>query len=177
MKRSIVLSSIICFALAGSAFAADTETQALTMNVSPAVVLDVTSAAITLEIVAPGSGGADPADDIDNSSYAQYTSILNSGTTRSLTAAWGGVDAAPAGCSLKLEVTSLTSGCGSAVAGGITMTASAQNIVTSIGSCATGTGATDGAQLAYTLSVDTVASLDASDDQSATVTLTLTDAS
>jgi len=177
MKRSTVVFLVTCFALVGSALATDTETQSLTMNVSPAVVLDVTSASITLEIGAPGSGGADPADDIDNSSYAQYTSILNGGTARNLTAAWGGSDAAPAGCSLKLEVGSLTAGCGSAVSGGVTITSDAQNIVTAIGSCATGIGATDGARLDYTLCVDTATSLDASDDQSATITLTLTDAS
>ncbi|MFH1313923.1 MAG: hypothetical protein ABIJ00_11960, partial [Candidatus Eisenbacteria bacterium] len=153
------------------------ETQTLNMNIPDICVLDVTSASISLDIVAPGSGGAAPGDDSDISSYAQYTSVVGSGTTRNLTAAWGGSDAAPAGCSLKLEVISLTAGCGSAVSGGITMSSSAQNIVASIGSCATGTGATDGARFAYTLSVDDATSLDASDDQSATITLTLTDAS
>jgi len=177
MKRSIIAFAVICFALAGSAFAADTATQTVNMNIADISVLDVTSASITLEIVAPGTGGATPADDTDNSSYAQYSSVVGSGTTRNLSAAWGGSDAAPAGCSLTLEVGSLTAGCGSAVSGGVTITSEAQNIVTAIGTCATGVGATDGARLDYTLSVDTATSLDASDDQSATITLTLTDAS
>jgi hypothetical protein len=102
--------------------------------------------------------------------------VVAGSTVRSITAAWGGSDAAPAGCSLTLEVTALTAGCGTQESQ-ITMSAIAQDIVTDIGSCATGTGGTDGGRLTYTLSVDDVTQLDASDDQSVTVTLTLTDAS
>jgi len=165
----------LCFALAGVSLAADTENQSITMNIGEACVLDVTSAAITLAISAPGTGGATPADATDNTSYGQYTSIVAGSAKRALSAKWGASDVAPAGCSLKLEVTSVTAGCGTA-GSQITMTATAQNIVTSIGTCATGTGATDGAQLTYTLTVDNATLLDAAGDKSATVTLTLTDA-
>lgn len=88
-----------------------------------------------------------------------------------LTANWGAGDAAPSGCDLSLEVTSLTAGCGSAVVGGITVSGTAQNIVSSIGSCATGTGGSDGAQLSYTLSVTDDTQLDCCDDQTVTITL------
>jgi len=174
---SVVLAVGLLFGLVGVAFAADIATQTVQMNVNDICVIDVTGNPGALTIVAPGTGGQIPPDDSDNSTYAQYTSVVPGSTTRTVTAAWGGSDAAPSGTSLLLEVTAVTAGCGSRAVGGITMTALAQNIITAIPSCATGTGGTDGGQLTYTLQVDDVFQLDASDDQTVTVTLTLTDAS
>jgi hypothetical protein len=175
------LSLVLCLAVlalpAAVAIAADTATQTVQMNVDDICVIDVTADPAALAIAAPGTGGQTPTGDSDNSTYAQYTSIVSGAATRSLQANWGGSDAAPAGCSLDLEVTAVTAGCGARVVGGVTLTASTQNIVTGIGSCATGTGATDGAQLTYTLNIDDSTQLDSGDDQSVTVTLTLTDAS
>jgi hypothetical protein len=175
---SVVLAVSLSFGLVGLAFAADTADQTVQMNVDEICVIDVTGNPGALTIVAPTTGGQTPPDDSDNTTYAQYTSVVSGSTVRAVTAEWDGSDAAPAGCSLALEVTAVTAGCGSRVVGGIiTMTSTAQNIITAIGSCATGTGGTDGGQLTYTLKVDNVSQLDASDDQSVTVTLTLTDAS
>jgi len=164
------------FGLVGLAFAADTATQTVQMNVNDICVIDVTGNPGALVVAAPTTGGQTPPDDIDNTTYAQYTSVVAGSTTRNVTAAWGGTDAAPVGCSLGLQVTNLTAGCGTQE-GEIEMSALAQNIITDVGSCATGTGGTDGGQLTYTLHIDDVSQLDADDDQSVTVTLTLTDAS
>jgi hypothetical protein len=174
---SVLLCAVFCFTVVGAALAADTATQTVQLNVDDICVIDVTGDPAALTIAAPAVGGQTPADATDNSTYAQYTSVVCGAAVRALTANWGAGDAAPSGCELALEVTSLTAGCGSAVAGGITMTGTAQNIVGSIGSCATGTGGTDGAQLTYTLSVTDMTQLDDCDDQTVTITLTLTDAS
>ncbi|HVP57790.1 MAG TPA: hypothetical protein VMU02_06805 [bacterium] len=174
---TIGLACALSLGLAGLVFADDTANQTVQLNVDDICVIDVTGNPGTLTIVAPGTGGQTPPNDSDNSTYAQYTSVVPGATRRTITAAWGGSDAAPSGTSLLLEVTAVTAGCGSRVVGGITMSAVAQDVVTAIPSCATGTGGTDGAQLNYTLSVDDVSQLDASDDQTVTVTLTLTDAS
>lgn len=177
--KAFCLATVAAAALLplSSAWGADTATQSVQMNVDEICVLDVTANPGALTVVAPGAGGEAPAPDTDNTTYAQYTSVVAGSTTRTLQANWGGADAAPAGCSLELEVTAVTAGCGSRVIGGIGVSAVAQNVVTAIGSCATGTGAIDGAQLTYTLNVNDADLLDASDDQTATVTLTLTDAS
>ena len=178
MKLAVLFAGLaVCAGLVDVAFAADTANQTVQMNVNDICVIDVTGNPGALTIVAPGTGGQTPADDTDNTTYAQYTSVVSGLTTRSLQAKWGGSDVAPSGCSLLLEVTAVTAGCGSRVVGGITVSSSDQDIVTAIASCATGTGATDGGQLTYTLSVDDVTQLDSADDQSATITLTLTDAS
>jgi hypothetical protein len=173
----VVLAVGLVIGLAGLAVAADTATQTVQMNVDEICVIDVTGNPAALVVAAPTTGGQTPPDDSDNTTYAQFTSVVAGSTARTLTAAWGGSDAAPAGCSLALEVTTLTASCGSRVVGGITLSSTPQNIITAIGSCATGTAGTDGGQLTYTLGVDNVTLLDASDDQSVTVTLTLTDAS
>jgi hypothetical protein len=167
----------LSFIVAGAVIAADTATQTVQLNVDDICVIDVTGDPAALTIAAPAVGGQTPADATDNSTYAQYTSVVCGAAARSLTAQWGAGDTAPSGCALSLEVTALTAGCGSAVGGGITMSGTAQPVVTSIGSCATGTGATDGAQLTYTLSVTDDTQLDSCDDQTVTITLTLTDAS
>jgi hypothetical protein len=173
----ILLFAVACLILVGAVLAADTATQTVQLNVDEICVIDVTGDPAALTIAAPAVGGQTPADATDNSTYAQYTSVVCGTAARALTANWAAGDAAPSGCELSLEVTSLTAGCGSAVVGGITVSGTAQNIVGSIGSCATGTGASDGAQLTYTLSVTDNSQLDSCDDQTVTITLTLTDAS
>jgi hypothetical protein len=174
---SILCVAVLCVFLVGTVMAADTATQTVQLNVDDICVIDVTGDPAALTIAAPAVGGQTPPDATDNSTYAQYTSVVCGAAARALTANWGAGDAAPSGCDLSLEVTSLTAGCGSAVVGGITVSGTAQNIVGSIGSCATGTGASDGAQLSYTLSVTDNSQLDSCDDQTVTITLTLTDAS
>ena len=174
---SILCCVVLPLAWFGAVLAADTATQTVQLNVDDICVIDVTGDPAALTIAAPPVGGLIPADATDNSTYAQYTSVVCGSAVRALTVNWGAGDAAPSGCELGLEVTSLTSGCGSAVAGGVTVSGTAQNVVGSIGSCATGTGGTDGAQLTYTLGVTDETQLDSCDDQTVTITLTLTDAS
>jgi hypothetical protein len=178
MKALSTLSfAVVCFLVVGPAVGADTATQTVQLNVDEICVIDVTGDPAALTLTAPATGGQSLADATENSTYAQYTSVVCGAAARALTANWGAGDAAPSGCQLALEVTSLTASCGSAVGGGITVSGTAQNIVATIGSCATGTGATDGAQLTYTLSVTDQTQLDSCDDQTVTITLTLTDAS
>jgi hypothetical protein len=155
---------------------AATSTQTVTMQVNAICVLGVTGNPSALTVSAPATGGQTPSSPSSNTTYAQYTSTVGASQTRRLTAAWGGSDAAPAGCSLKLQATpsgGTNQGTGTSQ---VTVSSTAQDIITGIRSCATGTGATSGAQLTYTLSVDTVTSLVAAETKSATITLTLTDA-
>ena len=177
MKQILRNSSFIFVVLAlaaGVAYAAtDTATQSVTMTVNEIAVVDVTGNPGTLTIVAPGSGGATPSNPTDNSTYAQYTSTRAGAFTRTITAEWGGTDAAPAGTSLKLTA---TPGAGEGTgAGQKTLSSTAQSVITGIASVATGTGGTSGAQLTYELSLDTMASLVAAESKNVTITLTLTE--
>ena len=156
--------------------ASDTASHDVTMNVTEIVLLDLNdTAAVVLNTTTPTNGGEDPIGSTDSSKLLQYTSLVPTGQTRSLTVQWGGTDAAPAGTSLSLEATSVPAGCGTA-APSVTLSSVAQPLITAIGSCATGTGA-NGAQLTFTFSVDTVTSLVVGDNKTVTLTYTLTDAS
>ena len=173
----IMLSGAVCgLGLVGLMFAAATTTQTVTMQVNAISVLAVTGNPSTLTVSAPAVGGDTPANASDNATYVQYTSTVGASNARKLTAAWGGSDAAPAGCSLKLTATPSGGTNQGSTAGQITLSSTAQDIVTTIKSCATGTGGTSGTQLTYLLSIDTMTSLVAAESKSATVTLTLTDA-
>jgi len=174
--RSLAMGVIFALGLGGLVFATSTATQTVTMQVNAICVLAVTGSPSTLTVSAPATGGQTPSNPSSNTTYAQYTSTVPASQTRKITAAWGGSDAAPAGCSLKLTATPSGGTNQGSSAGQITMSATAQDVVTTIRSCATGTSASNGAQLTYTLSVDTVTSLVASESKTATVTLTLTDA-
>jgi hypothetical protein len=82
------------------------------------------------------------------------------------------------GCSLKLQATVGSGSNEGTSAGQVTLSnESATNIVTGIGTCATGTTSTDGTKLTYTLTVDTMGSLVAAQEKHLSVTFTLTDAS
>ena len=132
----------------------------------------VTSSSVSLTIVNPVTPGNQPANPTSTSTYAQYSSTVASGVTRRITAARGAITP-PTGCELRLTATPV-SGQGTS-AGQIVLSIIAQNIVTGIGGCATGTGATNGANLAYTLQINTMTSLVANQNRSATITLTMTD--
>ena len=155
-------------------WAQDTATQTVTMQVREICVIDVTGNPSPLIIVPPSNGGDMPANPSDNTTYAQYTSVVAQGKTRSITAHWGANDSAPSGCELKLEATPAGGNQGSS-AGEITLSTTPQNIVTGIRSCATGSDSSNGAQLTYTLVIKDVESLVAGEEKTVTVTLTLTD--
>jgi hypothetical protein len=144
------------------------------MRVSEICVIDVTGNPSVLVIVPPSDGGDTPANPSDSSTYAQYTSVVASGKTRSITAQWAAGDAAPSGCVLQLQAQPAGGNQGTS-AGTITLSSTPQNIVTGIGSCATGRGSTQGARLTYTLVINDVESLVAGEEKTVTVTLTLTD--
>jgi hypothetical protein len=174
----VCLLSVICVSVTYAA--SDTATHDVTMNVNEIVLIDINNTgALTLSTTAPGNGGEDPTGQTDSTSkLLQYTSLVAGGASRNISVAWSGAldGACPAGTHLEAEAISIPGSCGSAVAGGVTVSGSDQNIITGIGSCATGTGA-NGAQMEYRFVVDTVSSLVVGDSTSVRLVFTLTDAS
>ena len=172
--KSIVFFSTAALFIFGLALATDTSTHDVTMQISSMCAIDVAGGNITLTVTAPTTGGQTPSNPTDNTTYLQYTSTVPSAQSRALSAKWGASDAAPGGCSLKLQASPQA---GEGTGGSqITLSDTAQDIITAISNCATGTGGTDGAQMTYTLSVDDFSSLVANDNKTATITFTLEDA-
>jgi len=183
MLRSLSLALVVSL-LAGrtcEALATSSTSHNLTLTVNAIILLRVNGAAPTLTVVAPATAGDAPPS-VDNSAspcQLQYTSTVTVPATpaRRITAAWGAADSAPAGCSLKLRVTGISGGEGSTGSPGpeITVSSSAQDIVTAIGSCYTGTGSGNGANYYYTLSVDNPANLVGGETRTVRLTFTFTD--
>jgi hypothetical protein len=177
-KRVLLLFGVLLFAAAGAFAATSSTNHQVQLNVPEVVLIGLSpdASTITLNVVAPGTAGNPPTGQTNATKYLQYTAVNASGTNRNISVAWGGADAAPAGTSLRVQVTAITGGCGTPSVQR-TISAVGQNIVTAIPSCVTGIGGTDGANLTYTLSVDTAASLLVGDNHLVTVTYTLSDAS
>jgi hypothetical protein len=173
--KTLLVGIVLALGLAGLTFAQSTANQTVTMQISAISVLGVTGNPAALVVSAPALGGDTPSNPTSNTTYARYTSTVATGVTRRLQANWAVLDAAPAGCSLLLTATPAGLPNQGSSAGQITMTSTATNIATGIGSCATGTTATSGAQLTYVLSVNTMTALVAGDNHVVTITLTLTD--
>ena len=174
--KAILAGGVLGLCFVGLGFAAMTAAQTVGMQVNSICVLAVTGNPGALVVSVPAVGGQTPANPSSNTTYAQYTSTVAGTTSRKMTAVWGASDAAPTGCSLKLQATPSGGLNQGSSAGQITLSSTAQDLITAIKSCATGNAAANGAQLTYTLSVNTVTSLVASESKMATVTLTFTDA-
>jgi hypothetical protein len=171
--KTVFAATLCAFLLAGQIRSATTATTAVSVTIASFCLVAVTSSSVNLTIANPATPGGVPSNATSTSTYAQYSSAVASGVTRRITAAWATGNSAPTGCELRLTVTP-GSGQGTS-AGQILLSTTDQNIITSIGGCATGTGATSGAQLAYALNIITMTSLVANENKSATITLTLTD--
>ena len=175
--KAILIGAMFGLGLVGLTFAASsTSTQTVAMQVNAICVAAVTGNPSTLTVTAPTTGGQTPVSVTSATTYVQYTSTVASGTARKITAKWETGDAAPAGCALKLQATPAGGTNQGSTAGQITMTSTAQDIVTTIRSCATGSGGTFGAQLSYALDVSDATALVAAESKTATISLTLTDA-
>ena len=185
MKKLLTIFAVLALlglTTAAMAQESDTTTHDVILQVNEMAVLDVhDDGAITMTLVEPATGGAAIADVTNATKWLNYTSVVPDGQTRDITAVVGA--AAPAGTKLDIVVIAIDGGtnAGTVGAGGNLVTggvvAAAVTIVTGIGSCETGTGADNGANVEFTFGVDDIDDVVSDDDQTVTVTYTLTEAS
>jgi len=176
--KILVLMSSLFMAMSGLGLAQQSDSHIVTMQVLDIALLRIIPGDITLTIGPPAIPGMPPGDATDSTCRVQYTALVPSGMSRIITVAWAVGDVAPAGTTLRVTATPANLGGGNegASAGSVDISSSPTNVVTGIGSCYTGIGAAEGAQLAYVLAVTTPASLVSGETRQATVTYTLTDA-
>lgn len=133
--------------------------EAVTYSLPAMKILDVEGVAPTLTFAAPTEAGTAIVDVTSNTSWINYTSIIATGTTNKVSVVLSGT-AVPAGTTLKV-VAAAHAGTGNGTYGTptavVTLSAIAQDLITTIGSCFTGTGNTNGHQLTYTWSVNPAA--------------------
>lgn len=139
---------------------------------TPTFVVDDPGAAGELPVIAPTGGPT----------YLQYTVVVATGAEKKITVSSG----APMPSGLKMDIWAAaptgTGGVGTPVAGGLMVdsvyTADTESdLITGITSSATGSGATQGPAVYYTLSIDasTFASMETMTATTYTITYTLTD--
>jgi len=165
--------------------ASDSVTQNIIINVKDIAVLNVTVGSVTLEVNAPVKANAGDSPVVSTSvdgGYLRYTSIVESGKTRKITAQ---LDTdVPTGLALKLSVTAPSGGTGTLGSPAsddddddeITLSKdTAQDIITGISSGWTGTETTSGAKLTYSLEITDGSKLNIT-NPTITITFTLTEA-
>ena len=176
MHRSVKLSLLVVLAsllVAGVGFAAtDNDVQVVTLDIDE--VAEITAGAdITLTIVGTGTPGMQPVDPTSSATHLQYTSIVDA-STRKVLVKLAAPDTVPAGTSLHVTASApFASGAGAST-GSVELTTSDQELITGIGSVATGDLEDDGPQLDYVWEIEDMTLLDFGNDDVATVTFTLT---
>lgn len=155
MKKFNLLLTAGFMAIASMAFAQDalTDNHTVTVGVPEVAILDIEPSAsknISLSFTAPTeAGNALVAPAANTSLWLNYSSIVASGTVkRTITAEIG---AAITGIDLKLTAGAPANGVGDVGTAGsqITLSTTAQTILTGIGSCYTTDGVNNGSNLTY----------------------------
>jgi len=161
MKNLAVITVAAIMLTAATSISAQDNTQgahSISINIPEVALLDLEGgSSITLAPTAPVEAGLalDFSSATNNAIWVNYSSIVAATKTRKVNAAITS-GAVPAG--LQLKVTAGTyAGVGKGTLGTaasqVTLTGTAQDVVTGIGSCYTGNGASSGHQLTYALSL------------------------
>jgi len=159
------------------AFASERAVQRVTMEVESVGVLSVSGnpspLVVAIAVDRTGSGRGNFAQ--DQSTYIQYSAAVSRRQHLTVTAQWSSSESAPAGCSLRLQAFPAGRKNEGRSAGQITLSSAPQPILLDIGSCSTGAGPALGAQLGYTLSIDSANDVVVGEIRSATIIFTLGD--
>ena len=158
------------------------DSHSVSINIPEVALLDLEgTTAVTLAPTAPTEAGEalSFATSTNNSIWVNYSSIVGASETRNVTAQITS-GTVPAGVNLKVAAAADAGqgkGTVGATAGTVTLSTSAQNVVTGVKSCYTGNGASKGHNLTYSLelsSADNYAQL-VQGTTNLTITYTLTD--
>ena len=177
---SIIVMFGVLFMLTINLSAQDdgTNNHSLDMGIPEVCLLDTDAGAISLELTTTEAGAQITGG--TGTGYAQVSSIVSAAETRTITASITGV---PAGTGLVVDTDIPTNGSEGGVLGTGTTSvalvngAGAIDLITGIGSCFTGTAASDGYVFSYTwdCAVGSYGSIVATTGSTATVVLTITD--
>ena len=176
----VLIVGLLTFFSMGNIFAADNDSHAITITVSEIAELALEDNSPTVTLAA-GLGAGLPGDtvqgDTDSSMRLFYTTLVGVGTKK-ITAELGQNISGFTGLDLTLTATPAGTGTGTEglSAGAVNLDASfgaAVDIITAIGTCATGRLGSNGAQLLYTLVIDPATVVQ--NTATTTVTLTLLD--
>lgn len=177
MKKLLILIAVLLLVGVAAFAQTSTDNHTVTVTVSPIAAIDLNNTTdIPFSTTAPALAGDDPGPppgtpSTDTGKRLWYTAANASGLTRRITV--GSDNNPPAGTSLTV-LAAVEAGAGTS-AGAKAVSTVTVDLVTAIGSVATGRLVTDGAGLTYSFWVSTPASLVVGAATVMTVTYTLTD--
>jgi len=184
MKKFVLTLGVLAICLSlGMKMQAQTNSAAhsISLGLPEVALLGTQSGPINLELSGSlAAGEAVEAEKSDNSAYIQFSSVISDGDPRTMFAKYSGT--MPAGTFLKALAlapgVNATGDYGTLIASDVTLALTDNALVTNIGSCYSGTAATDGYNLKYTWGLDNpavnYADIKATASASVTVTLTIT---
>lgn len=175
VRLTAALSLLLSLACVVSVLGAQTDTLVINATVNPVLSVHASGVPSPLNLQAPSTGGAVPAGGVDSTTYLLYTSTVAAAGTHRISVAVGAP--LPTGVRLQLQANAPTGNAVGAVgtpSAPLLLSTTAQYLITGIGACRTGTGATDGARLNYQLGVSNWASYKAFAATNVTVTFTMT---
>ncbi|MBN1410945.1 MAG: hypothetical protein JW969_08870 [Spirochaetales bacterium] len=179
--KQIIISLLLLGFVGGFAFGADNDSQTVTCIVGEifeVVLSDGSDFSMTINAATPGlqPTAATP----DTSQYLHYTSLVDTATSHHITVTGSGENA-PTGTTLSVTAAIGSAGGGDqGTTGGKILIAddsgfTGGDLITSIGTCYTGTGGTDGANLTYEFEVDDPATIVTDAGKDVVVTYTMVD--
>jgi hypothetical protein len=180
MKRLFLLTAAVCItaAFTGKVMAQDPNTggDVITYQLDAVAIMDIEGTAPSLHLIKPLEAGEAVPDVQSDLSWINYTSIIGTGLTNKVTVVL--TKAPPSFTTLKV-VAAAHAGTGNGTYGTPsaerTLSTEAQDLITLIGSCWTGTGNTNGHKLTYTWGITSGSYADAVSVASATdITATYT---
>lgn len=184
MKKELLylgmMAVTMCFVTSNAMATGDGSEASQTVTYSlPAMrIIDIEGTAPTLTFAVPIEAGTAIGAVTNNTSWINYTSIIAGEETNKVSVILSGT-AVPAGTTLKV-VAAAHAGTGDGTYGtptssAVTLSTTARDLITAIGSCYTGTGNENGHQLTYIWSVnaDDYASVKAAANADITATYTI----
>jgi hypothetical protein len=156
-KLTVILVTMALLGLAGGAMAQSFADHVANVTVNGFNIIRVnTTAAIALTISAPATPGSNVSDATEATHYLQYTAIKTGSTNFKIT---GIINSGTMPTGSSLYVAAGAPGAGGAGSKGTSageklLSGTAADLITTIGSCYTNTGATDGSLLSYRMTVD-----------------------
>jgi hypothetical protein len=180
-KLAVISAAILTLAFANNVSAQDNTTGAhsVTISIPEVALLDLEGgSSITLAPTAPTEAGNafDFSSATDNSIWVNYSSIVAATKSRTVTAQISS-GTVPTGLLLKVAAGAFAgTGKGNLGEAGsqVTLSSSAQAVISGIGSCYTGNGATNGHQMTYSLVLNSTDDYDELVQGSTTVSVTYT---
>ena len=171
-KVGHILGFLCCLSILLSA-AEDKAFQTVTMAVAEICSVNVTGSPGPL-IVTLSENGSPLIEPTDSSTSIGFTSTVGQGRSRSISVLWQSGSQTPSGCELRLRAADpLGKGQGQS-RGWVTLSDSPQDLISGIGSCATG-GSASGLSLEFKLAVTNPSILQSGERTTALIILTLTD--